>query len=181
MKRRAMISGCAVLMGTVVIGVLLTLGLPQQTAGPARPISTEVRQANDLAHLVTLMGASSELGEPLFARCDSAAAWTALWEKHSPGTSIPTINFDKCTVVGLFLGKKHNSKGVVVTSVESRDGNCVLRFDEQTYQTVGGATACTPFGIVVLSKTNLPIVVEENVQNLKDNPPKWKERARITH
>lgn len=181
MKRRATISGCAVLVSTLVVGIFLTLVPPQQTAAPARSISTEVRQTSELAQLVTLMGANSEMGEPFFTRCDSTAAWTSLWEKHSPGTPMPAINFDKCTVVGVFLGKKHNSKGVVVSSVEAKDGNCVLRFDEQTYQTVGGATACSPFGIVVLTKTNLPIVVEENVQNLKDNPPKWKERARITH
>lgn len=181
MNRRAMTGGSAILIGAVVVGALLTLTPPQQGAGPTRPISPAERQVNNLSQLVTLMGADSQFSEPLFTRCDSAAAWSSLWEKHSPGTPMPVINFDKCTVIGVFLGKKHNSKGVIVTSVESSEGNCVLRFDEQTYQTVGGATACSPFGIVVLTKTSLPIVVEENVQNLKDNPPKWKERARITH
>ena len=62
-------------------------------------------------------------------------------------------------------------------------------YDEMTYQTSsglndddggrGGAVDVTPFGFFVLLRSNKPIVIEDNVQGLKDNPARWKDRAKL--
>lgn len=176
MNRRALSCACIVLSTTVLLGAAFTPFSPQQTAGPAK---SSPQAAKDFAPLVRLAGADSLVSEPWFARCDDGAAWSALWEKHNQGSQLATVNFDRCTAIGIFLGKKTNSKGVIVTSIEVKDNHCLVRFDEQTFQTAGGFSPCNPYGIVILPKTALPIVIEENVQNIKDAPVRWKERARL--
>ena len=178
MQRRAIAAGGTVLVATLLFSLVFLFAPPQVTS-PVPQSAQPLKNDTDMAPLVTLPGSNSEIAEPLFVRCDNAGDWESLWQKHAPSVESPKVNFKKCTALGIFLGKKFNSRGVFVVSTESKDGHCVLRFDEHTFQTAGGSSPCKPFGIILLPKTNQPIVIEENVQNIKDSPQKWKERARL--
>jgi hypothetical protein len=103
---------------------------------------------------------------------------------------IPRIDFDQCMVVAIFLGPQRNSSGVIVSSITPNErGELVFRFDESTYQTAarldapeGAATQSPPvkpFGLFVIPRQDSALIVEENVQGLKDTPPQWKQRARF--
>jgi hypothetical protein len=60
----------------------------------------------------------------------------------------------------------------------------VVRFEGIYYHAAstagsgGGGDRVTPYAFIVLRKPAKPIVLEENVQNLIDHPPVWKEVAR---
>ena len=57
-----------------------------------------------------------------------------------------------------------------------------IRFDDKSYQTEGpngGGKRVSPFGFFVLPRTELPIVLQQNVQSLIGEPPQWQERARL--
>ena len=159
----------------------------QDPAGPAAA----------LAPLVTWSGPDSAIKEATFQRITDETTWLRLWEKHTSRAAlrdnigrplIPKINFERCMVVAIFKGTQVNSNGVVVESIVQEPDRIVFRFDVSGYQTAaglddrsgrGGAVDCTPFGIFVMPRSSKSLVIEEDVQGLKDHPPQWKERARF--
>ncbi len=167
-------------------------GMPPK---PPKPSVPPVAGPGLLDPFVTWSGPDSAIKDAAFVRIATAQAWEKLWEQHSGAplkrgnvgqAFIPQINFDKCIAIGIFVGEKTNSNGVVLDSIREEDGRVLLRFDESTYQTASGpndgpdsGVKCRPYGIFVIPKTSLPITVEENQQGLKDQPPRWKERAKL--
>jgi hypothetical protein len=105
------------------------------------------------------------------------------FREHLP---IVQIDFEKCMVIAIFQGAKTNSRGLRVISVNENNDNVTLRVDDMSYQTSGGLNGgggggvpVKPYAFVVISKSAKLVVVEEDVQSLKDKPPEWKERARL--
>jgi hypothetical protein len=173
----------------VIVGVAIAYG-PLRSAALAY---SNAGAAGGFDPLVTWFGRDSAVKEQSFYRVTDDDGWLRLWEKHTGQPAkrgnfdqpfIPKINFDKCMVVAIFKGAKVNSNGVIVLSVTEDEKRMLFRFDESTFQTFGqdargGAVDVTPFGIFVLPRSSKPLVLEENVQGLKDQPEKWKERARF--
>lgn len=171
------------------VAVTAALAVQGQTAGGlAKP-------ADDaLAPLVSWYGPKSAVREAKFGRAMNAEQWTKLWDEHEGKASakdnvgvpfIPRVNFEKCMVIGIFQGARTNSNGVTIEAI-TEEASCIrVRYDEMTFQTSGGlnggggAVSVTPYGIFVVPRSNKPIVIEENVQGLKDNPARWKERAKL--
>lgn len=186
---RSSLAGCA--FAGIAALALSTMFVPPRAAAqdPAGPAS--------LAPLVTWSGPDSTIKEATFQRVIDDAAWLKLWEKHTGRAAqrdnigrpfIPKINFERCMVVAIFQGARVNCNGVVVESVIVAPDRIVFRFDVSGYQTAaafddrsgrGGAVDSTPFGIFVMPRSSKSLVIEENVQDLKDHPPQWKERARF--
>lgn len=196
MSRPALATSCLTLVAVAVVGVPGLLAAAQQTAIIAKTeTASGEKSRQDWPPFVSWQGRESAISEPWFARCEDESAWLALWERHSGKPAqrdnvgrafIPRVNFEKCSVVAMFLGKKVNSNGVVIDSIGCDENQCLIRFDESTFQTMsvapdqsGGAVDVRPYGIFVIPKTKLPIVVEENVQGVKDQPAKWKPRAKL--
>jgi hypothetical protein len=128
------------------------------------------------------------VGKPAFHRVTSEGAWKKVWLSHLGKTeadtfreSLPavTFDFDRCMVIAVFQGEKTNSRGLTVISLDEGKDAITLRFDDMSYQTVGGVARVTPYAFVVVPKSAKVVVVEEDVQALKDKPPEWKERARL--
>lgn len=138
--------------------------------------------------LLVLTGADSKAEQAGFFRAESADELKAHWLAHlglkaeeafRQRSPVLDVDFDRCMVVVLFQGRKTNSRGLDVLGLEESDSALTLRYDDRSFQTAGGVVNVVPFAFVVLPKTNKPVVVEENVQNLKNQPPKWKERAKL--
>lgn len=139
--------------------------------------------------LVFWSGPDSQITERRFERVMSDDAWQKLWEAHTGkpveirntgGPAMPQVNFDKCMVVAVCQGKSWNSNGVYCAQVIDEPERIVFRFDERSFQTFGpggGGVAVKPYGFFVLPRSTKAIVIEDNVQNLKDEPQKWKQRA----
>jgi hypothetical protein len=140
---------------------------------------------------VAWSGGTSAVQAREFARVRTPEAWAALWARHTGAdpkqaedayynpAGAPWIDFERFEVVAVFQGKKWNSAGVDCVSLAEEEGRVVLRFDDRSFQTLGGAVEASPFGLFVIARSDKPVAFEENVQSLKGQPPVWKERARL--
>lgn len=165
------------------------------SAAGAQEATAPRSAAADTVPLVGVWGAKSAIKERSYARVTNAEDWTALWlrhvgadaAKHSPyynAEGVPDVDFTRCMVVAICQGERWNSAGVRVVSVSEDDERVLVRFDDRSYQTAGegpdgGRVAATAFGLFVLPRSAKAVVLEEDVQNLIGQPPRWKERARF--
>lgn len=143
--------------------------------------------------LVTFRGEHSKVDKPRYVRITSKPAWAKLWGEHvgRPVSDrgygwyynqrqVPDIDFDQCQVVAVFGGRTYNNAGYRVVQVLGGDA-WTVRFDANSYQTAvmdpddaDKHPPSTPFGMFVLPKSAKAIRMEENVQGLINQPPKWK-------
>jgi len=145
--------------------------------------------------ILVLSGADSHMDQPAFHRVASQKAWNSLWLFHLGKTEsdqfrehlpIVTIDFEKNIVIAIFRGAATNSRGLQIVSVDEARDDITLHFDDMSYQTVGGlgdgggSVHVTPYAFVVVPKSSKDFVLKEDVQRLKDKPPEWKERGRLT-
>lgn len=156
---------------------------PQQAAQrPVRPV-------------VAITGAKSAIEKAAYHRLRSAQDLARIWLQHlgqQPpvgeygfyynAAGVPEVDFEGFEVVAIFGGGGWNSAGFAVESVSDEKDARTIRFDDKSYQTEGpngGGKRVSPFGFFVVPRTELPIVLEQNVQSLIGSPPEWKERARL--
>jgi hypothetical protein len=171
-----------------VAGAVLLVSMPSLAVSQDEP-PARADEARIVPH-VTWSGPDSRVTQRGCFRARNEQQWLELWERHAGPARrdninrpfIPRVNFDACEVVAIFEGDAHNSNGVFLCELVRAGDEWRLRYDEHTFQTAGpggGAVAVRPFALFVLPKLDGPIVVEQNVQGLKDHPAKWKERARL--
>lgn len=174
-----------------VIGVAAWGGLamwPQRS--DAQQVSSPLNKP-----LVSWIGAYSKVEKGLeILRITDEAAWKATWLRHVGDKAektalgheaVPEIDFGSCIVLAVFRGKSVNNNGEYIVSIEDRGADVLVRFDSRSFQTMSigpgpdKGEGVRPYGLFVLRRTDRPMVVEENVQNLIGAPPKWKEQARF--
>jgi hypothetical protein len=140
---------------------------------------------------VALTGSDSHVSERGYHRITSMNDWKKLWQKHKGQNdeqeydqfydplALPVVDFDRYMVIAIFQGRAWNSAGLVV-SVSDEEERIVFRFNDKSYQTLGpdgGGKRATVYGFFVVPRSMKPVILEEDVQRLKGQPPKWKERA----
>ncbi len=179
-------------MRTVACVTLLSL-LPWPAAqDPAPPRAVAAAPARPV---VALTGATSAIEKEGYHRIQDAQSLARLWLQHRGkpqpdgeygffynDAGVPEVDFERYEVVAIFGGKCVNSAGFAVESIADEPGRRLVRFDHRHYQTAGpdgGAESAKPFAFFVLPRTPLPIVLEEDVQGMINQPPQWKERARL--
>jgi hypothetical protein len=184
--------------GTIVKSVLVVcigLGLAALYGASAQQRAAPQLEENTGGAVVSWIGAHSKIVERKFERIRSQEEWENLWHTHTgEGKKFkdpvyafpPRIDFKRCEVVAFFRGRATNHDGEEMVSIApGADGSVLLRFDSLGYQTaappgqVDHGVACEPFGIWVIDRTDKPIVIEENVQSLIGQPPKWNEQHRF--
>ncbi|MCC6676887.1 MAG: hypothetical protein IT436_07070 [Phycisphaerales bacterium] len=181
--------------------ILIALPLAALAAGfaPARPAPSPAQPLpiERPAPSVMLYGPESSIRERRFERIRDQPAWNALWAEHAKDLGDraaqgwllpPQIDFTTFEVIAFFRGPATNTSGEIAELVELGIDQVWLRFDSITYQTAssfnnpdpsGGAVRCHPYGLWVIRRTDKPVILEENVQNLKSEPPVWREQHRF--
>jgi len=138
--------------------------------------------------ILLLTGPTSQIDATEYHRITSTENWQTLWLRHHGKTAQEAFNerltnveidFENHELIAIFQGVEINSRGLTIDSIIEDDDVITVRFDDWQYQSSGGADRCSTYGFVLLPKSTKPIVLEENVQGLKDEPPKWKQRARL--
>ncbi len=169
------------LISVPVIGVIFALVVLIATAAE-KPVERQIKPC------VAITGADSHVTIPRYHRITSAEVWTHIWQEHKgekpteeydfyeDPLALPMIDFDDYMVIAVFQGEGWNSKGLSVVSISEEDKRIVLRYDNKSYQTVGGGNKVAAYGFFVLPRSAKPVVVEENVQIYGGEPPVWKER-----
>lgn len=137
---------------------------------------------------VQFVGPESRVSERRFVLVTDGESWRGLWAEHTgvpasyapPGRhGAPLVDFDRYVVVGHFGGPSVNTDGHLAESVVV-DGEAVrVRFVSSTFQTArldGGpdtGMTTTPFGLWVIDRTRMPIVLERPAPALKNEPARW--------
>lgn len=152
---------------------------------PQRPGHDEALDGG-LRPLVAVYGPNCAIGKARYERLRTQAQLTEVWSSHlgkvRPFTEPPLVDFASCEVIAVFAGEGWNSNGIQVVEMLEDAGVRRVRFDHYSYQSMGangGGRRVTPYGWFVMPRTELAVVLEENVQNLIEQPPVWKERARL--
>lgn len=175
------------------LAALATGLVPARSASsPTQPLPIERPRPG-----VMLYGPESSIHERRFERIRDQQAWNALWAQHArdfgdraaQGWLLPPrIDFTTYEVIAFFRGPAANTSGEVVELVELGFDQVWLRFDSITFQTasgpgssdaLGGAVRSHPYGLWVIRRTDKPVILEENVQGLKNAPPVWREQHRF--
>jgi hypothetical protein len=149
------------------------------------PPQGQMERGKELRPAVAIYGPDSAIKERRYERLLTQEAFTEVWVTHcgkarSVGNP-PLIDFAAFEVIAVFDGEGWNSAGIQVLEMLDAAEVRRVRFDHYSYQTEGpngGGVPVTPFGLFVLPKTELQVVLEQNVQNMIDEPPVWKERTR---
>ena len=166
---------------------------------PLAAVTVATRSVEDeptvIRPIVSWSGPRSAIDKPEFHLITTRDQWRNLWSRHvddkgerlvahGSGLVCPEIDFGKHMVVAYFRGTSTNSDGEIIKSVHETVDAIVIRFDSFSFQTAGfggdgGAVTVTPYGVWLLPRVEKPIIIEENVQNLKAGEPQWRERHRF--
>ena len=138
---------------------------------------------------VTWWGAHSRMDKAGYFRVTSDEEWKRLWALHAGEqletpykiAKYPEVDFEQCMVVMVFAGKTSNTRGLAVASASEEPDRIRFRFEgaSLSYQTGPQADEVTPYVLCVLPRSTKPLVIEEDVRSLKNEGPRWKERARF--
>ncbi len=152
------------------------------------PYNCLAAQNEESKPLVTISGADSKVRKPSYERIATADKWTEAWARHL-GTSkedayrsLMEIDFERCEVVAIFRGDRTNVRGIKILPLFTDHDYLILRIEDVDYQTNGADNnkpRDKPYAFVVIPKTSKEIILEEDVQHYKGEPPEWKEIIRI--
>ncbi len=163
------------------LGTTILLCLAACAAAPAAPPGP----------LVGLTGTDSEVREPDWLLLRSAEELLTVWRHHRfgegaadgmlPPDSPPDVDFARCDVLAVFTGRVFQSQGLRAVELREETACRRLRYDHLTYQSHGPGKPrrVYVYGLFVVPRSRLPVVFEENTQNLLGGEPIWTERARV--
>lgn len=142
------------------------------------------------AAIVTWTGSDAEREEPRFFALTSERELQAMWSDVviRPGSSRwptqhlqPKVDFAHCIGFAWAAGSTWNTSGYSVRAIERDGAEWHVRLAPVTYQSHGEGDRVRPYVILLLTRVpGATIVVDEDVRDLIDAPPQWKERGRIT-
>jgi hypothetical protein len=138
--------------------------------------------------LLALSGPDSRVAAQEYSRVTDADGWKKTWLRHhgidpreewTAKMPMLDVDFTRCEVIVLFRGSSHNSRGVWVESITETADAVTIRFADASYQTAGGAAPVTPYGFLLIPKSDKLVVIERDARRLIREPPVWKEEARL--
>src|SRR5574337_712336 len=117
-----------------------------------------------VAFSVIAYGPQSGVRTPMQSVVRTDAQWRALWRKHiagSPqGVATPVIDFSRDMVIGVFAGELSEFTRVSIVRI-SREANqlvVLVRIGASEPGAVTEGGTVTPFYIIRLARSNLPVV-----------------------
>lgn len=85
----------------------------------------------------------------------TAAEWKALWKDHSPTEKMPTVDFAKNMVVGIFLGSKPSTgHDVEIVGVRAQEKDLIVEYVQKQpgRGTMAAQILTEPFHLVAVPK-----------------------------
>lgn len=136
-----------------------------------------------------LEGQHSQISERRMVVVTDKASWEKIWSEHAAGTPVPSVNFNKESVVAVFLGQTQNAgvKIEIVVQNDMIDSNRLNVFYKEVSAASKSFTAqviCQPFAMVKVRKAsvvsieaNAPVSIPEKMQAPKNPRDDAKVRA----
>ena len=94
----------------------------------------------------------------------TAEEWSALWRQHAPNRPMPTVDFSREMVVGIFAGSRSTAGyAIEIVSAEVREGALVVRYRETApgRAAVTAQVITTPYHLVAVPKRDGPVRFEK--------------------
>ncbi len=85
----------------------------------------------------------------------TAAEWKALWNDHAPTGKMPTVDFAKAMVVGIFLGTKPSAgHDVEIVGVRTQEKDLIVEYVQKQpgRGTIAAQILTEPFHLVAVPK-----------------------------
>ena len=136
-------------------------------------------------------GHDSKITTPQYKLLTSDKEWQNIWASHL-GTRADDyyrqafeVDFEKCMVIAILRGNRINVRGIKINNVINKSDVIVIRFNDVGYQTASSANEVDtsppdkPFAFVIIPKAVKDIALEDDTQIYKNEPPVWKEIARL--
>jgi hypothetical protein len=136
--------GCATKVAPCVM--IMTAMLSAQTPAPS---FTEVAKGN-----------ASNQQDARQVTVRTAAEWTALWKEHAPTAKMPTVDFAKNMVVGIFLGTKpSDGHHVEIVGVRTQDKDLIVEYVQRQpgRGTMAAQILTEPYHLVAVAKHPGPV------------------------
>jgi hypothetical protein len=136
--------GCATKVAPYAL--IMTAMLSAQTPPPS---FTEVAKGN---------ASNQQDGRQVTVR--TAAEWTALWKEHAPTAKMPSVDFAKNMVVGIFLGTKpSDGHQVEIVGVRTQDKDLIVEYVQRQpgRGTMAAQILTEPFHLVAVAKHPGPV------------------------
>jgi hypothetical protein len=90
----------------------------------------------------------------------TTAEWTALWKEHAPTTKMPTVDFAKQMVVGIFLGTKpSDGHQVEIVGVRTQDKDLIVEYVQRQpgRGTMAAQILTEPYHLIAVAKHPGPV------------------------
>ena len=85
----------------------------------------------------------------------TAAEWSTLWKQHAPTTKMPTVDFSKQMVVGIFLGTKpSDGHQVEIVGVRTQEKDLIVEYVQRQpgRGTMAAQILTEPYHLVAVAK-----------------------------
>jgi hypothetical protein len=85
----------------------------------------------------------------------TAAEWSALWKEHAPTTKMPSVDFAKQMVVGIFLGTKpSDGHQVEIVGVRTQEKDLIVEYVQRQpgRGTMAAQILTEPYHLVAVAK-----------------------------
>lgn len=142
------------------------------------------------AVLVAWTGADAVRATPGFFAITNANELDVAWQElvlpigssRAPSRWLePKVDFARCVGFAWTCGTTWNTSGYEVRAIERVDDAWHVRLAPITYQSHGDGDRTKPYGMFLMTRVpGTTVVVDEDVRDLIDAPPRWKERGRIS-
>ena len=90
----------------------------------------------------------------------TAAEWTSLWKEHAPTAKMPSVDFAKQMVVGIFLGTKpSDGHQVEIVGVRTQDKDVIVEYVQRQpgRGTMAAQILTEPYHLVAVAKHPGPV------------------------
>jgi hypothetical protein len=171
------------LMTAFVVGVVCSFAALFATRAEEPSVGKPLKTSYELT------GADSHVTKRRYERITTADQWTRVWQEHigekptgrnehtvAP-LSTPSVDFNQSMVIAIFQGESWNSRGLEVVSIVEEDSRIVFKFTNKGYQTVNKADKVTVYGFFAVPRSTKPVVLVEEIRNMRGPPPKLIERT----
>jgi len=94
----------------------------------------------------------------------TAEEWSTLWRQHAPNRPMPTVDFSREMVVGIFAGSRSTAGySIEIVSAEVLQGTLVVRYRETSpgRAAVTAQVITTPYHLVAVPKRDGPVRFEK--------------------
>ena len=163
-----------------LMSVLLVIIAGSANVSPSRSILPPSRP---IVPIMEMYGADTRITEEKVFRITSRDVWQSIWCEHCTGKrrcdsrcSLPEtieVDFDRMMIIALFIPNRDNSDGLSSYSV-IEDSYCIrIRLDEHSYQSGSDTPTGCPWGIIVLPRSDKPVVLERDAQIQAGGFPIW--------